>query len=546
MIWKYLSKSILQEKVGEPLLDRLETVSPALPDLATDPLKIYTKNNLILIYNAFCPRDCFKNKKFMATVLNSVPYNKLEKLCESTGVGIVTNNFKDKVAAHLRKGWVDKEYCQKFIEWAELTKDFIPVEKCAVPDQELFTQVSKPFKVLKDYQYDVYARSIEMLDVHHERFVIQMPTGSGKTRTAMEFITQFINCRSENCVVVWLAHSQELCEQSMQCFKEVWSHVSNKPLRTIRCWGEHGSLPYSFSESAFIVAGFQKLHSLFKKNKIPFQELKRRVALIIVDEAHRVLAPTYKEVTKALLGSSTRLVGLTATPGRSVVHDDENKRFSEFFFNKIVNIETRKNESVIELLKKKRVISKTTVEYLVSGRTIKLSGQELTSLEKYLDFPQGFLKRVGADDIRNFEIIRRLYKECKENRSIMFFSCSVEHSRFICSVLLYLGYKAAHIDASTETKMRSSTLSDFKSKKIQILCNYEILSTGFDAPKTDVVFISRPTNSLVLYSQMIGRGLRGPAIGGTEHCKVINVKDDLVGVKDVDYIYEYFDDYWNE
>ena len=67
---------------------------------------------------------------------------------------------------------------------------------------------------------------------------------------------------------------------------------------------------------------------------------------------------------------------------------------------------------------------------------------------------------------------------------------------------------------------------------------------GFDAPKTDLVFIARPTTSLVLYSQMLGRGMRGPAIGGTENCKVVTVRDNIEGYQDMNEVYSYFEDYF--
>lgn len=111
-------------------------------------------------------------------------------------------------------------------------------------------------------------------------------------------------------------------------------------------------------------------------------------------------------------------------------------------------------------------------------------------------------------------------------------------------MLIYLGYTAAHIDGKSENQSRALVIEDFKHKKIQVLCNYGVLTTGFDAPQTDVVCISRPTNSIVLYGQMVGRGLRGPALGGTEECKVINVKDNIVGLPDYLGIYDFFREYW--
>ena len=392
----------------------------------------------------------------------------------------------------------------------------------------------------------MFQRAKEELHINLSRFVIQMPTGSGKTRTAMEFITDFLNTYSGDCSIVWLAHSEELCEQSLQCFKEVWTHVAKKNLKLFRCWGDNVSLPYNFSGSAFIVAGFQKLWALYQKNVIPFNELKKKNQLIIVDEAHKAIAPTYKKVTKALMGDSTRLIGLTATPGRGKDAIGENKELSEFFFNKIFSIETPGNKSVISYLREKKVLAKVNAKPLISGRTYTLTTKEKEYLAGNFDFPPGLLKTIADDDIRNLEIIKRLDKECSTGVSALFFACSIEHSKFICSLLIYLGHCAVHIDGSTDKNLRRQYLKDFKEKKIQVLCNYGVLSTGFDAPQTDLIFISRPTTSIVLYSQMVGRGLRGPAIGGTKTCKLIDVKDNIEGFSNYDHIYNYFEDYWKE
>jgi len=77
-----------------------------------------------------------------------------------------------------------------------------------------------------------------------------------------------------------------------------------------------------------------------------------------------------------------------------------------------------------------------------------------------------------------------------------------------------------------------------------VLINYGILSTGFDAPNIGAVIITRPTSSMVLYSQMIGRGLRGPKVGGREECLLIDVKDNFIGYGDQQIMYDFFDGYW--
>jgi hypothetical protein len=70
-------------------------------------------------------------------------------------------------------------------------------------------------------------------------------------------------------------------------------------------------------------------------------------------------------------------------------------------------------------------------------------------------------------------------------------------------------------------------IEEFRAGRLQFLCNYGVLTTGFDAPKIRAVIIARPTTSVVLYEQMIGRGMRGPLNGGTEECQVIDLQDNI-------------------
>jgi len=101
-------------------------------------------------------------------------------------------------------------------------------------------------------------------------------------------------------------------------------------------------------------------------------------------------------------------------------------------------------------------------------------------------------------------------------------------------------------DGVTGDQTRVRVTSEFVNGGVQILCNYGVLTTGFDAPKTDVVCIARPTKSPVLYSQMIGRGLRGPAVGGTENCTIVEVRDSFLNLGTQDELYNHFNAYWEQ
>jgi DNA repair protein RadD len=92
---------------------------------------------------------------------------------------------------------------------------------------------------------------------------------------------------------------------------------------------------------------------------------------------------------------------------------------------------------------------------------------------------------------------------------------------------------------------RARYVEGFRNGQYQAIVNFGILSTGFDAPNTGAVMIARPTASIVLYSQMIGRGMRGPKVGGRKECTIIDIKDNIEGFGGEAEVYQYFSQYWN-
>lgn len=546
MIWDSLSNSNLQKLIGDPLLSNLEETLPLIIENdVLEPFDINRRNILKKIVSAFINKSFFKKEDNIIKLLNLLSEEEIDRCIDAINPSYKNCSFIEKIKLIASK-WNSLEFNSKIIRWAELPDEFL-IRKEKKENSSITLQVPEsPYKTLKDYQIPVFLEAQKELENLNSKFVIQMPTGSGKTRTAMEIVTDYINNASENMVVVWLAHSEELCDQALACFIEVWKHVGRKELTAYRCLGTD-PVPKKVNKNAFIVAGFSKFNAALKKENA-FAGFSENVGLIIVDEAHKVIAPTYKKVTKALINGKkgTRVIGLTATPGRHILDDEGNRALSEFFFNRCLTINLPKGENnVISYLRDKRVLSNVNISP-IKGVNIVLNAQEKRDLERNFDFPPGFLERLGADNIRNIEILKRLQIEAKEGHQILFFACSVKHSKFICSMLLYLGFKAAHIDGETDKETRQAVLEKFKRGEINIICNFGVLSTGFDAPKTDVVCIARPTQSIVLYSQMIGRGLRGPAIGGTENCKLLNVKDNIKNLPNYTNIFGYFDDYWTE
>lgn len=147
---------------------------------------------------------------------------------------------------------------------------------------------------------------------------------------------------------------------------------------------------------------------------------------------------------------------------------------------------------------------------------------------------------VAEDPERTLLIYQEAVRLIKDgHKRILLFAASVSQAHRLSYALNFYG-NPSRSDICCESKAISSDeISNSIRRSIidwfiqptkldetpKILCNYGILTTGFDAPETSAVLIARPTNSLVLYSQMVGRGLRGPKSGGTHVCDVITIVD---------------------
>jgi hypothetical protein len=113
------------------------------------------------------------------------------------------------------------------------------------------------------------------------------------------------------------------------------------------------------------------------------------------------------------------------------------------------------------------------------------------------------------------------------NARMIYFGPSRQDATLMSFLLRQKGIRACHIDSDTDDGTRRQLIADFKSGQIQVICNCEILTAGFDCPQVTHLVIARHTVSAVLYEQMLGRGIRGPRFGGTEKCIVGYCQDDF-------------------
>ena len=234
---------------------------------------------LAKIFESFSGSDSLRNKKFRKELFHSLKPELKERLLYAFNKSN-NDNYEKFVESLINKTWILSEDIILICKTLNIPLSLIPEPSEDKPTSQIFKAgsriIDKPFKQLKDYQFSVVSDTFEKLSNPLSRCMIQMPTGSGKTRVAMEIISQFINNQENNTTIVWLAHSAELLEQSYQCFLEVWSHVSQKDIEIVRLWGD-GELPQSFVSNTFILVVF-KLYSIFSKMKMNLIILKIQLA----------------------------------------------------------------------------------------------------------------------------------------------------------------------------------------------------------------------------------------------------------------------------
>lgn len=138
-----------------------------------------------------------------------------------------------------------------------------------------------------------------------------------------------------------------------------------------------------------------------------------------------------------------------------------------------------------------------------------------------------------------------IYQVLLNLKKLLIYACSVSHAKELSTIINELGRTAAFIDSNTNNTERRIIIKEFTEGKIEFLFNFGVLTTGFDAPKTRNIVICRPINSDILYEQIVGRGIRGSAFGGTDECTVIDFSDNIhnLGMQQA---YLRFQDYWDD
>ena len=414
------------------------------------------------------------------------------------------------------------------------------------PDQQ---DVGPKF-ALFEHQRRAASRVYDALDGGYGRVVLHMPTGAGKTRTAMHVVSRVLG-EAEPSVVVWLAASPELLDQAADAFEIAWSHLGNRSVKIRRCWGRH---PPEFAEldDGLVIAGLQKMHSFSSRDPIGILRLASRVRLVVVDEAHQSIAPTYRSVisTLAETGQHNALLGLTATPGRTWSDIAADQELSEFFDERKVMLQVDGWSNPVSYLMDEGYLARPSFRQLDYEVDPGILGASRAAIGRFEDYGEDTLAALAASVERNVAVIDEIRRLVDSgHRRILLFAASVRHAEVIAAALCAIGLDGRVVTGESPLGARKRIIRAFRSQPRDpiVVCNYGVLTTGFDAPNTSAAVIARPTKSLVLYSNMVGRATRGPKVGGNETCEISTVVDiDLPGFRDVAEAFANWEDVWNE
>ncbi|AKX34309.1 ATP-dependent helicase IRC3 [Spiroplasma litorale] len=328
-----------------------------------------------------------------------------------------------------------------------------------------------------DYQNKIINEIINRIKSNKKKHLLVMATGTGKTATMAFIYKKLVKMLSINSFI-YIAPSKEILDQAMMTFR----NILDDPDFGIDLYdGRNNEVDIQNENFIFITKDTLYFRiERFKNKKFEF---------VIFDEAHHVEAKTFKQVFEFIANNSKQVFGLTATPERTD-GVNINKYFDYEHACELRLYDAIENEMLSDF-----------DYYFIKDDTINL--ENLSIKDKKFELTFNNLKRY--EFIYN-TIINRIGKQRKDIRAILFCS-STQNAKELSAFLSEKGERSSYI-TTENNKNRDQNIELFKKAKINYLCVMNILNEGVDIPEVDTIFFLRPTTSLIIYLQQLGRGLR--------------------------------------
>ena len=318
---------------------------------------------------------------------------------------------------------------------------------------------------LRDHQQAALSNLQTMRDQGESIAMLFHATGTGKTVTAVS------DAKRLGERTLFLAHTKELITQAQDTFNEIW----DKADAGLYVAEQKDKDAYVVCSS---IQSISRNLDEFKPNDFGY---------VIIDECHHGAADTYRKVLSYFRPEFT--LGLTATPdradGESILED----------FKKVAHkLDLKEAVELGELVPIRCIRVKTNVDL----STVRINGINYYSqdLESKLFVPE-----------RN-KLLAETYINYVKNKKTVVFCASVRHATEISELFKQQGIKSEAVSGSLKSTERKRILDQFENGDTRVLCACDLLNEGWDSPKTEVLFMARPTLSKTLYVQQLGRGMR--------------------------------------
>ena len=350
----------------------------------------------------------------------------------------------------------------------------------------------------------------------HKSGLLVMPTGSGKTRTAVHFLLH--NMVSQGYQILWLTHRHMLIDQAAEQFKDMSSLIMDKnpdakTFNFMCASGKHGTIKAASKKQDLMILSVQ---TAVRNLEYIRKSLKQKV-IIVVDEAHHTVATSYKRIVSDIRKRrpDAFLLGLTATPIR---YTEEATAELQTLFEKNIIFSIDMNTLIANgtLANPDFVRVETNIDFEPG-----ITSEEAKRIDKYGELPESVINRIAQSKQRNDIILEQYFKH--NYGKTLIFALNIVHAQMLCDDFKKRKVKCECIYSGKSDNQ--AIINAFKDNKIDVLINVNILSEGSDVPNVETVFLTRPTQSETLLVQMIGRGMRGKAAGGTERVQIVDFVD---------------------
>ncbi|OZU89633.1 DNA helicase [Virgibacillus indicus] len=320
----------------------------------------------------------------------------------------------------------------------------------------------------------------DTIEEDYNKAMVVMATGLGKTYLAAFFAQRFKK-------ILFIAHREEILKQAKKSFEQVL--------------GKSGGLYYGFEKDPNHDMLFASIFTLSIQDQL-HRFTPEEFDLVIVDEFHHAAAKSYQKVIEYF--QPKFLLGLTATPERTDGQDvfaicDGNVAYEITFIEAIQH--------------------GWLTPFIYHGVKDDIDYSNIKWLGKQYDQHELMIQQLQEDRAKQ---IYEKWKEYKQTRTLAFTS-SIQQAEFLSDYFTEQGIRSITLTSATRDISRAEAIRMLETNEIEIIFTVDLFNEGVDIPSVDTLLFARPTESLVVFTQQIGRGLRKYA--GKNNCVII----DLIG-----------------